>query len=161
MNQVTTIGGTKKQRKLAEDIVWYCISELMPRHSTLDIEVLLTKCLDEEGAYGFCISGATNREFTIEVDKRLPKFKNGNSNASGLDMFCKTICHEMVHVWQTATGRMIDRVYPAKLGSRKLWKTKDGSYRDYTHTSWSKQPWERQAIRMEKILLAGFLNHEK
>ena len=23
MNQVTTIGGTKKQRKLAEDIVWY------------------------------------------------------------------------------------------------------------------------------------------
>ena len=76
-------------------------------------------------------------------------------------MFCKTICHEMVHVWQTATGRMIDRVYPAKLGSRKLWKTKDGSYRDYTHTSWSKQPWERQAIRMEKTLLAGFLNHEK
>ena len=161
MNQVTTIDGTKKQRKLAEDIVWYCISELMPRHSTLDIEVLLTKCLDEEGAYGFCISGATNREFTIEVDKRLPKFKNGNPNASGLDMFCKTICHEMVHVWQTATGRMVDRVYPVKLGSRKLWKTKDGTLKDFTNTSWSKQPWERQAIRMEKNLLAGFLNHEK
>ena len=156
MNQVTVIGGTKKQRQLTENVVWYCISELMPRHSTLEIEVQLTKCLDE-GAYGFCMQMNSDREFTIEVDKRLPKFKNGNLNLSGLKRFIQTICHEMVHVYQTATGRMVDRVYPVKLGSRKLWKTKDGSYVDYTHTSWSKQPWERQAVRMESKLAKGFM----
>jgi hypothetical protein len=157
LNQVTVIGGTKKQRQLTENVVWYCISELMPRHSTLEIEVQLTKCLDE-GAYGFCGSDdGTARSFIIEVDKRLPKFKNGNPNASGLKRFIQTICHEMVHVYQTATGLMVDRVYPVKLGSRKLWKTKDGSYVDYTHTSWSKQPWERQAVRMEGKLAKGFM----
>lgn len=156
MNQVTVIGGTKKQRQLTENVVWYCISELMPRHSTLEIEVQLTKCLDE-GAYGFCALGNTDRDFTIEVDKRIPKFKNGNPNLSGLNRFIETICHEMVHVYQTATGLMIDRVYPVKLGYRKLWKTKDGSYVDYTHASWSKQPWERQAIRMEGKLAKGFM----
>tara|TARA_B110000858_G_C17750601_1_gene449457 strand:+ start:83 stop:559 length:477 start_codon:yes stop_codon:yes gene_type:complete len=153
---VTVIGGTKKQRQLTENVVWYCISELMPRHSTLEIEVQLTKCLDE-GAYGFCALGNTDRDFTIEVDKRIPKFKNGNPNLSGLNRFIETICHEMVHVYQTATGLMIDRVYPVKLGYRKLWKTKDGSYVDYTHASWSKQPWERQAIRMEGKLAKGFM----
>lgn len=153
---MTVIGGTKKQRQLTENVVWYCISELMPRHSTLEIEVQLTKCLDE-GAYGFCALGNTDRDFTIEVDKRIPKFKNGNPNLSGLNRFIETICHEMVHVYQTATGLMIDRVYPVKLGYRKLWKTKDGSYVDYTHASWSKQPWERQAIRMEGKLAKGFM----
>ena len=153
---MTVIGGTKKQRQLTENVVWYCISELMPRHSTLEIEVQLTKCLDE-GAYGFCMQMNSDREFTIEVDKRMHKFKNGNLNLSGLKRFIQTICHEMVHVYQTATGRMVDRVYPVKLGSRKLCKTKDGSYVDYTDTSWSKQPWERQAVRMEGKLAKGFM----
>ena len=80
MNQVTVIGGTKKQRDLTENVVWYCIKELMPRYRTLEIEVQLTKCLDK-GAYGYCVAdGGTTRSFIIEVDKRLPKFKNKKIN---------------------------------------------------------------------------------
>ena len=123
MNLVTVIGGTKKQRDLTENVVWYCIKELMPRYRTLEIEVQLTKCLDK-GAYGYCVADeGTTRSFIIEVDKSLSKFKNKKINKQGLERFVETICHEMIHVWQTATGRMIDRVYPSKLGYRKLWKT--------------------------------------
>ena len=75
MNQVTVIGGTKKQRQLTENVVWYCISELMPRHSTLEIEVQLTKCLDE-GAYGFCILNMMGAiaNFVIHVGKKTDFF---------------------------------------------------------------------------------------
>ena len=156
MNLVTVIGGTKKQREFTEKVVWYCIKELMPRHRTLEIEVQLTKCLDK-GAYGYCVADeGTTRSFIIEVDKRLPKFKNKKINKQGLERFVETICHEMIHVWQTATGRMVDRVYPTKLGSRKMWKTKDGVYVNHTNTSYSKQPWERQAYRMQDGLRKGF-----
>jgi len=157
LNQVTATGGTKKQRELTERVVRYCISILMPRHTTLDIEIQLTKCLDD-GAYGFCYAADDwpARTFVIEVDKRLPKFKNKKTNKQGLERYIETICHEMVHVWQSVTGRMVDRVYPRRLGYRKLWKSKDGSYINHTHTVYSKQPWERQAYRMQGGLLKGF-----
>ena len=157
MNQVTAIGGTKKQRELTEKVVWHCISELMPRYGTLDISINLTKCLDE-GAYGYCHAEDDwpSRSFMIEVDKRIPKFKNGKPNKKGLERFIETICHEMVHVWQSATGRMVDRLYPVKLGYRKMWKNKDGVYVNHTNTSYSKQPWERQAYRMQGDLVKSF-----
>ena len=161
MNLVTVIGGTKKQREFTEKVVQHCISKLMPRHSTLEIEVQLTKCLDK-GAYGYCHADeGTTRSFVIEVDKRLPQFKNKKKNKQGLERYIETICHEMVHVWQTATGRMVDRVYPVSLGSRKMWKTKDGSYVNHTNTVYSKQPWERQAYRMQGPLHKGFNKVQK
>ena len=157
MNYVNVVGGTKAQRKLAEDVAWYCIYELgLGRYRTLEIEIMLNKCLDE-GAYGFCYEGENDRDFTIEVDKRIPKMHYKIlKGLTGREAFIETICHEMVHVMQTAKGLMVDRVRPKRLGYRKLWKGKD-----YTDTPYSKQPWERQAYRMQGKLLKGFLEHEK
>jgi hypothetical protein len=138
MNLVSAVGGTKKQRELAEDVAYFCIEELLPRHRTLDIELCLNKCGDM-GASGFCYAVETERDFTVEVDKRIYKVD--------LDEFIVTLCHEMVHVMQTAKGMLTDRIYPRKLGYRRLWKGKD-----HTKTSYSKQPWERQAYRMQNKL---------
>ena len=102
---------------------------------TLDIEVVLTNISDADG---YCNSD-NNREFELEIDKKL---KDND--------FISTVAHEMVHVWQYATRQLTQR------GCRELWRGKD-----YTDASYSKKPWERQAVRMEKQLLQDFKKTRK
>jgi len=166
MNLVTVRGGSKAMRGLTEDVAYWCIGELMPRYRTLDIEIELSTCCDD-GGWGFCYALETVRDFHIEIDKRIQLFFHDESakenpenskienDYAGRYAFIQTVCHEMVHVWQNATGVMVDRVYPKKLGYRKLWKGKD-----YSTTSYSKQPWERQAYRMQDGLAEKFLESE-
>ena len=130
MNLITVEGGKKKQRQIVEDVVSYMIQRQMPRMKTLDIHVILKKIDD---AYGYCMS-ESNREFEIEVDKRLRK-----------NQFISTVIHEMVHVWQYATKQLTQK------GCKEFWRGKD-----YTDAYYSNQPWERQALRMEKQLLKEF-----
>ena len=130
MNLITVEGGKKEQRQMVEDVVSYMIQRQMPRMKTLDIHVILKKIDD---AYGYCMS-ESNREFEIEVDKRL-----------GKNQFISTVIHEMVHVWQYATKQLTQK------GCKEFWRGKD-----YTDAYYSNQPWERQALRMEKQLLKEF-----
>lgn len=135
MNFVLVTGGTKKQRQLVEGIVKWCIGELMPRYRTLDIEIRLRDILKTEGAYGWCFQ-QDRREFVLDIHKKEAEFFKGKE-----DMI-KTIMHEMVHVWQRSSG--IAKQYA---NGKMMWKMKD-----YTDTPYSKQPWERQAHRMENKL---------
>ncbi len=59
---VEVVGGVKKDRELAEEIVWFCLEKMLPRHRTLNITVLLTKTY-EEGAKGFRDSAKYVRAF--------------------------------------------------------------------------------------------------
>ena len=161
MNLVNVRGGSKSLRTLTEKVAYWCIGELMPRHRTLDIDILLTKTF-EDGAWAFVYAGETDRDFYMEVDKRIGLFKNGKKKKCGRELHIETVCHEMVHVMQTATGLMVDRVYPKKEGYRKLWKDRrTGRYVDHSKTPYSRLPWERQAYRMQKELLKKFLLHEE
>ena len=135
MNIVTVEGGRKEQRQIVEDVVSYMIQRQMPRMRTLDIHVTLKKIDD---AYGYCMS-ESNREFEIEVDKRLRK-----------NQFISTVIHEMVHVWQYATKQLTQK------GCNEFWRGKD-----YTDISYSKQPWERQAYRMEESILKEYKRDTK
>ena len=90
-------GGLKKDRELADEIVWWCMETLMPRHSAINIDVKLTKTF-EGGAEGFCYQGDDDRDFIIEIDHRLSRMKSKED-------FIECIMHEMVHVWQIATNR--------------------------------------------------------
>jgi hypothetical protein len=139
MNFVTVTGGNAKQRKEVEEIVEWCIQELMPRYRTLDITIQLRDILTKEGAYGWCMP-CSNREFELDVHKKYKEFVKGKED------FVKTIMHEMVHVWQYATGTLKQTL------GEMMWKKKD-----YTNTPYSKQPWERQAHRMEDKLYAKWL----
>ena len=135
MNLITVEGGKKEQRQMVEDVVSYMIQRQMPRMKTLDIHVILKKIDD---AYGYCKS-ESNREFEIEVDKRL-----------GKNQFISTVIHEMVHVWQYATKQLTQK------GCKEFWRGKD-----YTDAYYSNQPWERQALRMEKSILKEYKRDTK
>ena len=158
MNSVTTTGGTKRQRNLAEDVAHFCIDELMPRMRTLEIEIHLTKC-QEEGGEACCYPlMQTNppRDFRIDIDHRIYKPFAKKAAKSEYDDFVSTICHEMVHAWQWATGVLEDKVTATAYGYKTLWKGKD-----YSFTPYSRQPWERQAYRMQESLLHKYKNDVK
>tara|TARA_Y100001973_G_C5158404_1_gene312151 strand:- start:721 stop:1134 length:414 start_codon:yes stop_codon:yes gene_type:complete len=135
MNLITVEGSNKKRRLLAEEVVSFCIQKLIPRIRTLDVEVSLTNIDDADG---YCHS-MNKREFELEIEKKLKE-----------NDFISTVAHEMVHVWQYATGQLSQK------GCKEFWRG-----RDYTKTSYSKQPWERQAMRMEKQLLKEFKKTRK
>ena len=144
---VEVTGGIKKDRELADEIIWFCMEVLMPRNRTAYIDLKLTKTI-KDGAYGFAYMGDDNRDFIIEVDHQL-------SRTEGVDKFIETVCHEMVHVWQMATKRLKDTF---RNEYKQLWKCKDGKYRNYSKTAYERQPWETQAYALESLLKNEFKN---
>ena len=135
MNYVNVMGATEWKRALVEDVVDFCITELMPRMRTLEIEVNI-KNLKSEGVSGWCYEGEDNRDFYIDVDK----------NLTGGELI-ETVCHEMVHVWQSATRKMKDLPFGRKMYMGKVY--------DET-TAYEDEPWEIEAYDMQGGLLERF-----
>ena len=139
MNFVLVTGSNISRRSLAENIVNFCIEELMPRMRTLDIEVKIRSMKDED-AIGFCLETDNNRTFEIDAEKTLDE-----------ENFIETICHEMIHAWQSATRKMKEKP------NKRLWLCKDGKYRNYTNCAYMRQPWEVEAYRMQEGLKTKFM----
>jgi hypothetical protein len=135
MNYICVIGSTKKKRALAESAVTFCISELMPRMKTLDIELTL-KNIKNQQFVGWCYEGDGNRDFYIDVEKTLDD-----------EEMVETVCHEMVHVWQGATRKMKDMTHGRKMYMGKVY--------DDT-TAYEDEPWEIEAYEMQGELLEKF-----
>lgn len=141
---LTVKGGNKKQRLIATELVHYVKSLYMPKITTLDITLRIRKFKPEEGAVGWCTYEDNNvnpREFVIDV----------SLDQSFAD-FIKTVIHEMIHVKQYALGQMKERY---KSGHKILWKDKD-----YTTTSYSKCPWEREAYRKQETLYEKYMQQQ-
>lgn len=139
-------GGIKKDRDIAEEIVWWCLDMMMPRHRSLNIDIRFCKTF-EDGAKGFCYLGDDDNDYHIEIDHRLSRTVNKEE-------FIRCIMHEMIHVWQMATGRWKDKFVG---GYKQLWKCKDGKYRNYNNTKYERQPWEVQAYKLEGQLAETFM----
>ena len=135
MNYICVIGSTKKKRALAESAATFCISELMPRMRTLDVELTL-KNIKTERIVGWCYEGDGNRDFYIDVEKTLDD-----------EEMVETVCHEMVHVWQGATRKMKDLTFGRKMYMGKIY--------DDT-TAYEDEPWEIEAYEMQDELLEKF-----
>ena len=135
MNYINVLGATTKKRDLVESAVIFCISELMPRLRTLEVEVNI-KNLKDEGVVGWCYEGENNRDFYIDVDKNLD-----------VEELVETVCHEMVHVWQSATRKMKDLPFGRKMYMGKVY--------DET-TAYDDEPWEIEAYAMQGDLLKKF-----
>ena len=138
MIHIEATGGLKKDRELAEDVMWFCMETLMPRMQTLCIELEFCKTL-AQGALGFTVIADDEKYIFIQIDHRL-------SRIEGRDKLIETVAHEMVHAWQMATGRLKDKF---RGGYKQLWKCKDGKYRNYNKTAYDRQPWETQAYALE------------
>lgn len=134
-------GGCKRDRALAEDVVWFCLERLLPRHRALDITVTLKKTF-EDGAWGLCYGGEDDRDMYIDIDHRLYR-------ELGWEDFVDTICHEMVHVKQSVRGELKEYFRPHY---KRVWMCRDGKYRDYDNIPYERQPWEVEAHRMAPVL---------
>lgn len=127
-------GGRKKERDRAEKIAAWVFKKLMPRHRAYSVTIHLRDILMKEGAYGWCFE-ADKRDFIVDVHKKIEEYESPAE-------YIKTFLHELVHVWQYTTGTC-----KFTNGGKCYWKGKD-----YTSAPYSKQPWERQAFRMQESL---------
>ena len=112
------------------------------RHITLDIK--LTKHLKKkEDAYGYCgITGdslSKPREFCIELDA---------SMNHPFDQLLIWLGHEFVHLKQFVRGELFD--YET---GKTQWKSRVYNMANIVH---DKQPWEKEAYRLESILYEEF-----
>ena len=93
------------------------------------------------GADGWCFvedDDRRPREFTIQLEKTLDELA-----------LLTTLAHEMVHVWQYATGKL------------KLYQ--DGKHRYdgkvySSNTKYVDRPWESEAYELERVLVKEWLN---
>ena len=95
-------------------------------------------------AWGICDChdiGIKPREFTIYIHRDLTDERN----------IITTVAHEMVHVWQYATGKLRDYEAPVHRYENYLYNA-DMSYRD--------MPWEIEARRLEKKLYNLWTKHQ-
>ena len=149
MIHIEATGGLKKERELAEEVMWFCMDMLMPRMRTLCVDLEFCKTLDD-GAMGYAYMVENDKDLIVQIDHRLGRIE-------GRDILIETICHEMVHVWQMSTGRMKDTF---KGGYKQFWKCKDGKYRNYTKAPYERKPWETQAYELEGKLAELFKINE-
>ena len=63
---VDVVGGLKKDRELASEIIWWCMDMLMPRHRSLEITLDFTKTF-EDGAQGFCYRGDDDKAIHAQI----------------------------------------------------------------------------------------------
>ena len=141
MNDIEVHGSFKSKRRLTEEVIHFCIQEMMPRMETLDIYVNLDKLPEADG---YCLA-ITNREFHLEIEKTLTE-----------DDFITAVCHEMVHVIQFARGETKD----VNLFT-KLWKGAEYLSAYSTIDEYMKLPWEKEAYEMQEILLKKFKKVQK
>ena len=119
-------GGTRREKDLAEKVVFWCVKELMPKIRNLEITVEIKNL---KGRFADVMMEDTRREYTMRLQRGLYLFD-----------FISTICHEMIHVKQYVRKEMDE------FGGR--WKTRKIA-RD---TNYFDLPWEKEAYRMEKKL---------
>jgi len=124
------ITGHNARVRRCEGVVAWFVGKYLPRHK-LDITIN-NRGLLREGVFGWCSaeSGSRPREFEIELHNRMD-----------VELYTRTLLHELWHVYQHVTGNL------KEMRGKTLWKGIDHSDTDY-----SDQPWEIEAEKMEEIL---------
>ena len=151
MTTVYTKRLTPVQRKLARDLIPFCVKKLMPRIKDLQITVVGVKDLVEnEGIhadviYEYVDAVVRPKDYIIRVD-----------TMDDLQEFLRVICHEMVHVKQWARGEMYS--YDRHPNLTRWHKQKI----DHDKMDYYEQPWEIEAHGREHGLTVSFLQeHEQ
>jgi hypothetical protein len=105
--QIYTKGSTRKTQKIVKDLTRFCAEMLMSKRmaDSLLIRVEFIKDLDNQydGDCEYVDEESRPKEFLIRVNDALKLSKK-----------LRTICHEMVHVKQYATGEMRYMWRPAR-----------------------------------------------
>jgi len=146
---ITTCGSNRKTQNLAKDVAQYCAEMLMGKRLTenIDLRIEFTNNLDKdnyiEGDCEWTDDENRPREFTIRVKETL-----------SLGRKLRTICHEMVHVKQYATGEMKSMYRPARTTKFR------GEYFPDELDYWE-CPWEIEAFGREAGLYTRWIDEHK
>jgi len=116
-------GGSRKQRKIAENIATFCYKELMPLIRKCFIEINIK---DMKGYEGTCLD-IDDREFEIDINKK-----------QSIEDFCVSICHEMVHVKQFVRKELYSECI--------FYKTRE----EYLSLPWEVEAYEKQEVLFNK-----------
>lgn len=140
MTTIRILGGLDEQRDTAREAARWFVDHGMPISRDVHITLRFHYLVDEDG---FAIwkgaqSSSQARIFQVGLARRLFD-----------DALVSTVLHELVHVHQMVHRTL--RYRDSGEECRVHWKD-----RDYTHTAYSQQPWERQAYRLEKKLLTRY-----
>lgn len=131
----------RKQEAITQAVL-FAFNFLMPRiRKPVYINIhTIRKLAEKKGIYGDVMDEG-DREFTIRVDVSLP-----------LDNIITTILHEMIHVWQYLSKRMVYKwVHEVRFDKRVYsW---DMPYDD--------RPWEIEAHELEKELKEKYDEHNR
>lgn len=87
------VGGSRREKKLVEQALWFAKNELLPRIRNLDIEVKIGKFTLE----GSLLGASDDREFVMEVKKGMPE-----------EDVITTVFHEFVHIKQYVRDEIIE-----------------------------------------------------
>ena len=121
------------RKRAIESAINFAASQMMSRiRKPVYINIItIRKLAEQQGVYGDCMDEG-DREFTIRIDVSLP-----------LDQMITTILHEMVHVWQYVSNRMVYKWVHEVRFAKEVYDW-DMPYDD--------RPWEIEAHRKEKEL---------
>lgn len=142
--QIYTKGSTRKTQKIVKDLTRFCADMLMSKRLAdgLLIRIEFIKDLDNQydGDCEYVDEESRPKEFLIRVNNSLKLSKK-----------LRTICHEMVHVKQYATGEMKYMSRPARF--TKFQGTLYPDELDY----WD-SPWEIEAFGREPGLYTRWID---
>ena len=130
-----THSGYNYSRRRCESIVTWFVGKYLPNHKvSINVD---HKGLLRESVFGWAWVVPPDhrpREFEVEIHNRL----------SAAD-YTETLLQELWHVYQHVTGQLKDKY------NKRYWKGID-----HSETNYDDQPWEVEALKMEKILVREY-----
>ena len=140
MNVITIRGGRKSQRELIKASIEFSLNKLLPRTTSLDIEVRLNRRIED--AEGYCLS-EDHKTFELEMDPRLSDKE-----------LAITVFHEMVHVRQYFKRQLRDEAF----GNVKTWL---GKMYCEDAVGYYKLPWEKRHSNCKRFCSNNLQNHSQ
>lgn len=142
--EIFIAGGRSRQQGIVRDMCEYLGEKLLgPRMSSkLTLWIYIKKL--EDGFQGFVTWEDCNirpREFTMELDNRMSD-----------EELMLTVAHEMVHIKQDVRGQKRER-YDRLTGTQQTYWLGE----DHSKTPYKKQPWEKEAYKLQGTLKKQFL----
>jgi len=137
MLYLETTGYNYSKQRCQRIVNWFVRTHL-PRHKlVINIDHL---GLMRQGVFGWMWASDCDyrpREFEIEIHNRMTP-----------ENYTKTLLHELWHVYQHVKNQLKDKY------NKRLWRGID-----HSDTAYAKQPWEKDATRMEEILYTKYTSY--
>lgn len=145
------LNGNKFQKFEIEEAIWWVAQRLLGKRYKLPFFITV-EFVDLKGdSIGSCEwdgDYVRPKDFYIEIERTLP-----------LKEMISVVIHEMVHVWQYASGRLKDR---AKKGKHiTLWCGQDYTEISNNEKRYTEYPWEHEAYRLQEELTPIYINEIK